>query len=37
MMGEDLDRQVQAYLRDHGKAGGGVNKEFAIASARGII
>ena len=37
MMGEDLDRQVQAYLRDLGKAGGGVNKELAIASARGII
>ena len=37
MMGEDLDRQVQAYLRDLGKVGGGVNKELAIASARGII
>ena len=39
MMGKDLDRQVQAYLRDLklGKAGGGVNKELAIASARGII
>ena len=28
---------MQAYLRDLGKAGGGVNKELAIASARGII
>ena len=37
MMGEDLDRQVQEYLRDLGKAGGGVNKELAIASARRII
>ena len=37
MMGEDLDRHVQANLRDLGKVGGGVNKELAIASARGII
>ena len=29
MMGEDLDRQVQKYLRDLGKTGGGVNKELA--------
>lgn len=37
MMGENLDRQVHAYLRDLGKVGDGVNKELAIASARGII
>jgi len=36
-MGEDLDKQVQAYITDLGKVGGGVNKEFVIASARGII
>ena len=34
MMGEDLDRQVQANLRDLDKGGGGVNIELAIASAR---
>ena len=37
MMGENFDRQVQAYLRDLGKVRGGVNKELAIASTRGII
>ena len=28
---------MQAYLRDLGKAGGGVNKELVTANARGII
>ena len=37
MMGEHLDWQVQAYLRNLGKAGGGVNKELSIVSARKII
>jgi len=36
-MGEDLDKQVQAYITDLAKVGGGVNKEVIIANARGII
>ena len=36
-MEEDLDKQVQAYITDLGKVGGGVNKDLVIASARGII
>ena len=37
MLGEDLDKQVQAYLLELGKVGGVVNREIAIASARGIV
>ena len=37
MLGEDLDKQVQAYLLELGKVGSIVNREIPIASARGII
>ena len=37
MLGEDLDKQVQAYLLELGKVGGLVNREIAIVSARGIV
>jgi len=37
MMGEDLDKQIQAYLLELSKVGGVVNKPIAKASARGII
>ena len=37
MLREDLDKQVQVYLLELGKVGGVVNKEIAIASARGIV
>ena len=37
MLGEDLDRQVQAYLLELGKVGGMINNAIAIASARGIF
>ena len=37
MLGEDLDKQVQAYLLELGKVGGVVNRQIAIASAKGIV
>ena len=37
MLGENLDKQVQAYLLELGKVGGIVNREIAIVSARGIV
>ena len=37
MLGEDLNYQVQAYLLELAKVGGVVNREIAIASARGIV
>ena len=37
MLGEDLDKQVQAYLLELGKVGGVVDREIAIASAKGIV
>jgi len=37
ILGEDLDKQVQAYLLELSKVGGVVNKAIVIASARGIV
>ena len=37
MVGEDLDRQVQAYLLELGRVRGMINKVIATASARGIV
>ena len=37
MLGESLDKQVQAYLTELGRVGGVVNRAIAMASARGIV
>ena len=37
MLGKDLDKQVQAYLKELGRIGGVVNAAIAMASAKGIV
>ena len=37
LLGETLEKELQAYLKDLGKAGKVVNAEIAIASAKGLM
>ena len=37
LLGETLEKELQAYLKDLGKAGGVVNAEIAIASTKELV